>query len=62
LKLRRLETIEGTVPNLLHLPSGCKFAPRCVYVIHDCTANEIELLEVNGDHRARCIRSDLVGR
>ncbi|HSE38566.1 MAG TPA: ABC transporter ATP-binding protein [Blastocatellia bacterium] len=61
LRLRRLETIEGTVPNLLHLPSGCKFAPRCAYVIDACTANEIELLEVNGDHRARCIRPDQVG-
>jgi oligopeptide/dipeptide ABC transporter ATP-binding protein len=61
LKLRRLETIEGTVPNLLHLPPGCKFAPRCAYVIDACTTNEVELLAVDGDHRARCIRSDLVG-
>ena len=62
LKLRRLETIEGTVPNLLHLPPGCKFAPRCAYVIDECTANEVELVPVDGDHRARCIRSDLVGK
>jgi oligopeptide/dipeptide ABC transporter ATP-binding protein len=61
LKLRRLETIEGTVPNLLHLPPGCKFAPRCAYVIDQCTTNDIELLAVNGDHRARCIRADRVG-
>jgi oligopeptide/dipeptide ABC transporter ATP-binding protein len=62
LKRRRLETIEGTVPNLLDLPPGCKFAPRCAYVIDACTANEIELLAVDGDHWTRCIRSDLVGR
>ncbi|HZM89271.1 MAG TPA: ABC transporter ATP-binding protein [Blastocatellia bacterium] len=61
LKRRRLETIEGTVPNLLHLPAGCKFAPRCKYVIDECTANEIELLAVNSDHRARCIRYEKVG-
>jgi len=61
LKRRRLETIEGTVPNLLHLPAGCKFAPRCKYVIDECTANEIELLAVNSDHRARCIRYEQVG-
>jgi oligopeptide/dipeptide ABC transporter ATP-binding protein len=61
LKLRRLETIEGTVPNLLHLPQGCKFAPRCAYVIDECTTSEIELLSVDGDHRARCIRSDRIG-
>ena len=33
LKVKRLETIEGTVPSLLALPAGCKFAPRCSYVI-----------------------------
>ena len=61
LKLRRLETIAGTVPNLLHLPPGCKFAARCDYVIDECTANEIELLEVGPEHQARCIRYDLIG-
>jgi oligopeptide transport system ATP-binding protein len=61
LKLRRLETIEGTVPNLLHLPEGCKFAPRCPYVIDECTTDEIALLAVSDDHRARCIRFDRVG-
>jgi oligopeptide/dipeptide ABC transporter ATP-binding protein len=25
----RLEVIEGTVPNLIGLPPGCRFAPRC---------------------------------
>ena len=61
LKLRRLETIAGTVPNLLHLPAGCKFASRCDYVIDECNANDVELLEVSDEHRARCIRSDRVG-
>jgi len=61
LKRRRLETIEGTVPNLLHLPNGCKFAQRCAYVIDECTAGEVPLLAVNDVHRSRCIRADLVG-
>jgi oligopeptide transport system ATP-binding protein len=61
LRLRRLETIEGTVPNLLHLPVGCKFASRCAYVIAECTANEIELLAVSAERRARCIRWERVG-
>lgn len=61
LKLRRLETIEGAVPNLLHLPEGCKFAPRCGYVIAECKADEIPLLAVSDEHRARCIRSDRIG-
>jgi len=61
LKMRRLETIEGTVPNLLDLPVGCKFAPRCVYVIDECTTGEVQLRRVGDEHRARCIRSDRIG-
>jgi oligopeptide/dipeptide ABC transporter ATP-binding protein len=61
IKRRRLETIEGTVPNLLHLPEGCKFAPRCAYVIDECTAHDIPLLQVDDERKARCIRHDLVG-
>ena len=61
IKRRRLETIEGNVPNLLHLPEGCKFAPRCAYVIDECTAADVPLLRVDDERRARCIRHDLVG-
>ncbi len=61
IKRHRLQTIEGTVPNLLHLPEGCKFAPRCAYVIDQCTAGEIPLLDTGDDRRARCIRFEEVG-
>jgi oligopeptide/dipeptide ABC transporter ATP-binding protein len=61
IKKRRLETIEGTVPNLLHLPEGCKFAPRCAYVIEECKLADIALLQVDVDRRARCIRHDRIG-
>jgi oligopeptide/dipeptide ABC transporter ATP-binding protein len=60
-KRRRLQTIEGMVPSLLHLPPGCKFAPRCAYVIDDCTVSDIELLAAGDDHSARCIRFASVG-
>jgi oligopeptide/dipeptide ABC transporter ATP-binding protein len=61
MRQRRLETIEGTVPSLLQLPRGCKFAPRCPYVIEECTEAEPALLEVNDLHLARCIRWQVVG-
>ena len=32
IKKKRLETIPGIVPNLLHLPQGCRFQERCTYV------------------------------
>lgn len=61
LRRERLETIEGTVPSLLALPEGCKFAPRCAYRISDCTKGEIPLLAVNETRKSRCIRFDKVG-
>jgi oligopeptide transport system ATP-binding protein len=61
LRMRRLETIEGTVPSLLALPRGCKFAPRCSYVVDECTRDEIPLLDVSREWRSRCIRFERVG-
>lgn len=54
----RLEVIKGTVPNLIDLPAGCKFAPRCEARIEhgltQCTEKEPELIAVRPDHMARC--------
>lgn len=53
-----LVTIPGTVPNLINLPSGCKFAPRCVARIEHgltrCEEEEPELLQMAPDHWVRC--------
>lgn len=35
-KIPRLPTIEGVVPDLFHLPSGCRFADRCDKVTSEC--------------------------
>jgi oligopeptide/dipeptide ABC transporter ATP-binding protein len=61
LRRKRLDTIEGTVPNLLALPDGCKFAPRCAYKITECTTGDIDLMDVNESRKSRCIRYDVVG-
>jgi len=54
----RLSTIPGTVPNLVDLPPGCRFAPRCqARVEHDlalCTQAEPDLTGVGPDHWVRC--------
>ena len=52
---KRLTAIPGLIPNLLDLPTGCKFAPRCPKVIGDCWPTEPELKEVRPGHWARCI-------
>lgn len=52
---RKLEVIQGTVPNPLNFPSGCRFHPRCVHAIELCTVKEPELEEIGSDHRVRCL-------
>lgn len=48
-----LETIPGTVPNLLHMPEGCAFAPRCAQCTKNCDRNQ-KLVEVAPGHLVRC--------
>jgi oligopeptide/dipeptide ABC transporter ATP-binding protein len=54
----RLEVIPGTVPNLVNLPPGCRFAPRCKarieHQLQMCTETEPDLLAVSSDHLVRC--------
>jgi oligopeptide/dipeptide ABC transporter ATP-binding protein len=60
-KQPRLDTIEGVVPNLLELPAGCRFAPRCSYAVVECSSAEVPLLSAGSHHASRCIRFDRVG-
>ena len=48
-----LETIPGTVPNLLNLPEGWAFAPRCGQCTKGCDRNQ-KLVEVAPGHLVRC--------
>jgi oligopeptide/dipeptide ABC transporter ATP-binding protein len=57
----RLQTIEGAVPGLIDLPSGCRFAARCPYQRPECTAAPIPMVAVSPVHDSRCIRADVVG-
>jgi oligopeptide/dipeptide ABC transporter ATP-binding protein len=50
----RLKAIPGSVPNLLELPSGCKFHPRCPYVMDICRGEEPIIKEVGKDQWVRC--------
>ncbi len=49
-----LPSIAGSVPHPLHLPKGCKFAPRCPYAQERCRAEEPPLFEVCDGHFVRC--------
>jgi len=52
----RLQTIEGTVPNPLHFPTGCKFHPRCPIGrdLQRCRRQDPPLREVEPGHWAAC--------
>ena len=41
----RLQTIPGTMPNLVDMPSGCSFHPRCPYAEEACTLTEPLLVD-----------------
>jgi oligopeptide/dipeptide ABC transporter ATP-binding protein len=49
----RLIPIDGQPPNLLRLPAGCAFAPRCRYRFSACEF-PIALAEFGDRHIARC--------
>jgi len=51
----RLHVIEGIVPNPLHMPPGCRFAPRCPYVEERCVAAPPAHIDLGGERRARCV-------
>jgi len=54
----RLDVIPGSVPNLVNLPAGCRFAPRCAarekYGLKICTDVKPDLKEAAPGHLVRC--------
>ena len=55
-----LAVIPGNVPNLIDLPVGCRFAPRCVIRVEEditlAPEHHPELLQVSPGHDVRCWR------
>ncbi|ASA21369.1 ABC transporter ATP-binding protein [Paenibacillus donghaensis] len=56
----RLDSIPGTVPNLLRMPGGCPFHPRCPYAQEQCTKVHPDLREKASGHQVRCLRMEEV--
>ena len=54
---RPLNAIEGRLPNLSELPSGCVFAPRCSESQDQCVKEDIQKEMIDGDQDfVRCVR------
>ena len=52
----RLESIKGVVPDLFHMPKGCRFNNRCPYAIDKCREEDPPLVEIEPGHWSRCWR------
>ena len=50
----RLEPISGTPIDLLNMPKGCPFAPRCDAAMKICLRERCPRLPINEDHAAAC--------
>ena len=48
------DTIAGEVPSALNVPPGCRFNPRCPFVMSHCSQEEPELKEVSPGHYVAC--------
>jgi oligopeptide/dipeptide ABC transporter ATP-binding protein len=53
-RAERLTVIPGTIPDIHHLPIGCKFVTRCPDRFEPCPDIEPPLIEIEPDHFVRC--------
>ena len=51
---KKLQPITGTPIDLLNMPAGCPFAPRCDAAMKICIKERCEAMQLNDDHRAAC--------
>lgn len=57
---KRLEAIEGMVPDSGDMPKGCHFHPRCKYAVEQCRKEHPELRELPSGRQVRCFRAEEV--
>jgi len=48
------KSIPGNIPNLVNPPSGCRFHPRCRYIMSICRHKIPELVKISEDHYVAC--------
>ncbi len=54
-----LQAIKGSVPSLTHYPTGCRFHPRCPFVMDKCKSGFIPNFTIEeSSHIARCLLFD----
>ena len=51
---QKLKPITGTPIDLLNMPKGCAFAPRCENCMKICLNKKPERIQINDDHQSTC--------
>ncbi len=54
--------IEGAPPDMIRLPKGCPFEPRCLYRTEVCSEKPPALVSVGEDHQAACWNLEQINR
>jgi oligopeptide/dipeptide ABC transporter ATP-binding protein len=47
--------LQGETPNPLHIPTGCRFHPRCPVALERCQEIDPPFVEVSPSHQAACL-------
>jgi peptide/nickel transport system ATP-binding protein len=50
----RRTILKGETPDAVHIPSGCRFHPRCPLAFDRCLVEEPPLIDVGGGQSAAC--------
>ncbi|HKY53577.1 MAG TPA: ABC transporter ATP-binding protein, partial [Anaerolineales bacterium] len=60
-RLRKKRMIlQGETPNPIHIPTGCRFHPRCPVAIEVCKYNDPGLIQVSETHQAACVLVNMI--
>ncbi len=51
-----LEFIKGHPPDLISMPEGCRFKPRCEFAKNRCSSDSMNLNQITANHQSACGR------
>jgi len=55
----RLAVVDGRVPDMTALPTGCRFAPRCPFADEACVRAPPPLTAIGDGHWTRCVKAPI---
>src|SRR6478736_5897223 len=58
-RVATLATIEGSLPDMSEIPTGCRFAPRCPFASDICVDAAPPIVDVGSKHWSRCVKAPL---